>query len=114
MSQAVVRAQRIEFDVFAQVCEIHPELLDRLIELGLLEAVTDAEGHRWLARRQVAALARIRRLHAGLRLSYSAIAVVADLIDRIDELENQLRWFEANSPTRRPPRDTDSDRGTKR
>lgn len=101
MGQAVVPAERIEFEVFARVCEIHPELLDRLVTLGLVDVVSDAEGNRWLERRQVAVLARVRRLRAGLGLSYSSIAVVAELIDRIDELEDRLRWFEANA-RRRP------------
>lgn len=100
MAQAIVPAERIEFEAFAAVCEIHPELLDRLVTLGLVEVVVDAEGNRWVERRQVAALARVRRLRAGLGLSYASIAVVAELIDRIDELEDRLRWFEANAGRR--------------
>ena len=101
MGQAVEPAERMDFEVFARVCEIHPELLDRLVSVGLVEVVTDPEGNRWLERRQVAVLARVRRLRAGLGLSYSSIAVVAELIDRIDELEDRLRWFEADAGHRR-------------
>ncbi len=97
MGQALEPAERIQFEVFAQICEIHPELLERFVALGLVEVVSDDRGNRWLERRQVAALARVRRLRSGLGLSYSAIAVVADLIDRIDELEERVAWFEANS-----------------
>lgn len=97
MGQAIVPAERIEFEAFARVCEIHPELLDRLVSLGLVDVVDDTEGNRWLERRQVASVARVRRLRAGLGLSYSSIAVVVELIDRIDELEDRLRWFEANA-----------------
>ena len=81
MSPPVVRAERIEFEAFAQVCDLHPELLDRFVALGLLEADTDDRGRRWLDRSQVAAVGRIRRLRSGLRLSYSAISVVAPLIE---------------------------------
>ncbi len=97
MGKSVEPAELLEFEVFARVCEIHPELLDRFVSLGLVEVVTDTVGHRWLERRQVAVLARVRRLRSGLGLSYSSIAVVADLIDRIDELEDRLSWFEANT-----------------
>lgn len=95
MGQSVVRAERIEFQVFARVCDLHPELLDRFVALGLLEESTDADGTRWFDRGQVAAVARIRRLRSGLRLSYSAITVVAPLIERLDELEDELRRLEA-------------------
>lgn len=101
MGEAIVPAERIEFDAFARVCEIPPELLDRLVALGLVDVVADAQGNRWLERRQVAVVARVRRLRAGLGLSYSSIAVVTELIDRIDELEERLRWFEADAPHRR-------------
>lgn len=93
----VVRAERIEFEVFARVCEIHPDLLARLVDMGVLEAETDRDGLRWLQRREAAALARVRRLRSGLGLSYSAITVVAELIDRIDELEATVAWYRANS-----------------
>lgn len=97
MSSPIVPADRIEFDVFARVCDLHPDLLDRLVALDLLEVVTDADGRRWFERGQIAVVGRIRRLRSGLRLSYSAITVVAPLIDRIDELENELRRFESGS-----------------
>ncbi|MCB1271543.1 MAG: hypothetical protein KDB31_08970 [Microthrixaceae bacterium] len=99
----VVAAERIEFEVFARVCDLHPELLARFADLGLVRAETDAQGRRWLQRRDVSAVARVRRLRSGLGLSYSAIAVVAELIDRIDDLETALRWHEANSGMVAPP-----------
>ncbi len=111
MSGSIVRADRIEFDVFARVCDLHPEMLDRLIALGLLEAVTDADGRRWFDRRQVAAVGRIRRLRSGLRLSYSTIAVVVPLIDRIDELEEELRRRQAQGQIpRRDPNTVNEER----
>ena len=95
MGAHVVRAERIEFGTFARVCELHPELLETFVELGLLEMSTDSEGTRWFERSQVAAVGRIRRLRSGLRLSYSSIVVVAPLIEQIDELEKDLRRLEA-------------------
>jgi chaperone modulatory protein CbpM len=40
---------------------------------------------------ELATLARIRRLHAGLPLNYAAVGIVLDLLTRIDELEARLR-----------------------
>ena len=105
MSATLVRADRIEFEGFARVCDPHPELLDRLVTLGLLEIFADAEGRRWFDRGQIAVVGRIRRLKSGLRLSYSTIAVVTPLIEHIDELEEELRRLEAEHhvTTRRWP-----------
>lgn len=104
MSASIERAERIEFDAFARVCEVHPELLERLVALGLLQAITDENDRRWFERHQVAAVGRIRRLQSGLRLSYSSIAVVVPLIDRIDALEDELRSLRARGDLPRRPR----------
>ncbi|MEZ5269785.1 MAG: chaperone modulator CbpM [Microthrixaceae bacterium] len=101
MTSDIEPAERIEFEVFARVCDLHPELVERLVALGLLEAASDDEGRLWFDRRQVAEVGRIRRLRSGLRLSYSAIPVVAELIDRIDELETEL--MSLGGQRRRPP-----------
>ncbi len=103
MDTPIVRAERIEFYSFARVCDLHPEQLDRLVALGLIEVESDDEGHRWLERRQIKAVDRVRRLRSGLRLSYSAIAVVAPLIDRLDELEEELMRVRAESRSVRRP-----------
>ncbi len=95
MASSVVPANRIEFEAFARLCDLHPELLSQLVALGLLDVTIDAAGRRWFHRSQVAVVGRILRLRSGLRLSYSAIAVVVPLIDRIDELEAELRRVEA-------------------
>jgi len=91
MGTSIEYSQRIDFEAFARVVELHPELLDRFVALGLLEVSTDPDGRRWFERRQVAQVARVRRLRSGLGLSYSSICVVGPLIDRIDELEHELR-----------------------
>lgn len=95
MGISIELSEHIDFEVFARMCELHPELLDRFVTLGLLEVFTDSDGRRWFERRQLAQVARVRRLRSGLGLSYSSICVVGPLIDRIDELEHELRRYEA-------------------
>jgi hypothetical protein len=63
----------------------------RLVALGLLEPVRDSAGELWFGRDQLLAVARIRRLRVGLGLNYSSLGLVADLLDRVAELERQLR-----------------------
>ncbi|MDT4893449.1 MAG: chaperone modulatory protein CbpM [Pseudonocardiales bacterium] len=85
------RGSRLELEAFAARGGVHPELVQRLVALGLLEAARDADGRLWFAPDQLAALARIRRLRAGLQLNYAGLGLVVDLLDRIERLERALR-----------------------
>jgi len=81
----------LDLESFARAAGLHPELVRRLVTLGLLDATRAATGELRFARGQLAALARIRRLHEGLALNYAAIGLVMDLLDRIAELERANR-----------------------
>ena len=87
----LAQASRLSLDSFARSAGLHPELVRRLVTLGLLEATHDAAGELWFARAELATVSRIQRLRAGLSLNYAAIGLVLDLLDRIDVLERALR-----------------------
>jgi hypothetical protein len=99
MTVAMVRRSRyapaageLRVDQFARVTGLHPDLVSRFIALGLLDATQDpATGDLRLPRSQVAAAARLQRLRAGFALNYAALGLVADLLDRIAELERAAR-----------------------
>jgi len=76
---------------FAAMAGLHPVLVARLVALGLLDTHPGPAGIAVLARSQVARAARIVRLRADLGLNYTAVGVVLDLLDRIEELEAELR-----------------------
>jgi DNA-binding transcriptional MerR regulator len=82
---------RLDLATFSRAAGIHPEMARRLVALGLLEPARDRAGELWFGRDQVFAAARIRRLRMGLGLNYSSLGLVADLLDRVAELERQLR-----------------------
>jgi hypothetical protein len=83
--------QRLDLDTFARLANLHPDLVRRLVSLGLLDATTDAAGELWLAPTQLAAASRLQRLRNGLGLNYAALGVVVDLLDRITYLEATLQ-----------------------
>ncbi|ATY14002.1 MerR family transcriptional regulator [Amycolatopsis sp. AA4] len=95
MTYALVRrspgAAHLDLPTFAHATGLHPELVRRFTVLGLLEPVEDARGEWWYPVAQVSAAARIQRLRAGLSLNYAAVGLVADLLDRIADLEADLR-----------------------
>ena len=91
MSYALVRANRLDLQAFAAAAGLHPELVRRLVALGVLDASRDCSGDLWFAPGQLGAVARIQRLRAGFGLNYASIGLVLDLLDRITALEEALR-----------------------
>ncbi|MCW2595626.1 MAG: chaperone modulatory protein CbpM [Pseudonocardiales bacterium] len=87
----VPTAPRLGLESFADRGGLHPELVQRFVALGLLDAHRDANGALWFAANQLPALARIRRLRAGLQLNYAGLGLVIELLDRIQRLEDALR-----------------------
>jgi chaperone modulatory protein CbpM len=87
----LARPYRLSLDSYAQVTGVQPELVRRLVALGLLEVTRDAQGRWWFDPSQVKEMARIQRLRMSLNLGYSAIGLVVELLDRIAELERTQR-----------------------
>jgi chaperone modulatory protein CbpM len=91
VTYALIRAARLDLDEFAAAAGVHPDLIRKFVALGILDATRDPAGRLWFAPGQVAAVARIRRLHAGFALNYAAIGLVTDLLDQIAVLQAALR-----------------------
>lgn len=87
MTNALMRPLRLDLESFAHVTGTHPELVRRLVALGLVDAERDAYGELWFLPAQAATVHRIRRLRADLGLNYAALGLVCDLLDRIAALE---------------------------
>jgi DNA-binding transcriptional MerR regulator len=88
MTHALMRPLRFDQETFARLTGIHPELVRRLVALGLVEAERDAHGALWFMPDQVAEVGRIQRLRSTFALNYAALGLVCDLLDRIAALES--------------------------
>ncbi|MFC5745263.1 chaperone modulator CbpM [Actinomadura rugatobispora] len=86
-----VRPAALDLESFARATGTHPDLVRRLVVLGVLDARQGPDGRLWFAPAQVARMARVRRLRAGFSLNYTALGLVIDLLDRIAVLEEALR-----------------------
>ena len=98
-SYPLVRGRRLSLITFSRQTGVHPELIRRFVALGLLDPSYDAHGDLWFPPAQLAAIARIQRLHHGLGLNYAALGLVLELLDRIWRLETQLRDAHRFHPT---------------
>ena len=83
--------ERLSLEEFAVLSGLHPDLIRRLVALGLIEAHRDTAGALWISRSELAEVARMQRLRAGFALNYAAVGLVTDLLDRIAVLEAALR-----------------------
>jgi chaperone modulatory protein CbpM len=100
VNYAIVRAARLSLEEFALLAALHPDLIRRLVALGLINADRDTAGALRFSRGELAAVARVQRLRAGFALNYAAIGLVTDLLDRIAVLEAALRGQAARHPGR--------------
>ena len=90
-SYPLTRPARLNLESFAQATGLHPDLVTRLLALGLLEVERDSADRLQFSPAQIAAACRLQRLRAGLSLNYAALGLVVDLLDRIALLEAALR-----------------------
>jgi chaperone modulatory protein CbpM len=91
MTRALMRPLRLDLESFARATDTHPDLIRRLVALGLLDAERDARGVLWFVPAQIAEVGRIRRLRSAFALNYCSVGLVCDLLDRIAVLEAAVR-----------------------
>ncbi len=102
MTTALARRPVLDLEQFARASGLHPEMIVRLVALGLLDPVRDASGHLGFAPSELIAVARVQRLRSGFALNYAALGLVCELLDRIDQLEHTLRYGEPSNSRQTP------------
>lgn len=79
----------------AHRCGVHPDLVDRFMRLGLIDAVDrDVEGMALFNAEAVFAVRKILRLRNELGVNYTGIGVIFELMSRIEILESRIRELE--------------------
>jgi hypothetical protein len=92
--RATGRPRLVEIEVVATEAGLHPELVRRLVRLGLVEPAEGTVDQPLFARDAAARLVRAMRLRRDLGLNYAGAALACELLARIDELEERLRRYE--------------------
>lgn len=86
----MVLAERLSLSVFCSQCDLHPDHLRRLVDLGIVEPTAEEGDELWFTREQLSVVARAQRLHDGLSLNWVAVGVVVELLERIEDLEDEV------------------------
>jgi hypothetical protein len=92
---AVVRARgnRVNVELLAREAGLHPDLVVRLIRLGVLDGPASPNGGIGVAG-AAARLARVARLRRDLGVNIAGAVLANQLLARIDELERRLERYE--------------------
>lgn len=85
---------QVSLDELAHETGLHPEVIRRLVRLGLLDPVGGSRGAGLFPRDAAARLARAARLRRDLGLAYAGAVLACELLERIDALEARLRRYE--------------------
>lgn len=82
----------ITLQEMADRCGIHPHLVEHLLRLGLIEPAAGCDD---LFEPHVSArVQRIMRLHRDLDINFNGIALVLELLERIENLTARLQGLE--------------------
>ena len=78
-------------------CNVHPDFVDRLVRLGLIDPMTrSADQNEWIFPADAVPLVRkIMRLRDELGINYTGVGVVLELLSRIEALETRIRELES-------------------
>lgn len=87
MTVTAPRPSLLRLDVFSARCGLHPDLVRRFVTLGLIDPAEQSGADMWFAASQVRRVERMQRLRSDLALNYSAVGLVLDLLERIEQLE---------------------------
>lgn len=85
----------IEVEVLAREAGLHPELVRRLVQLGVVEPTGGTARTPLFPRDAAARLARVSRLRRDLGLNYAGALLACELLARIERLEERLRRYDS-------------------
>ena len=91
--------QAIGQQELAHACGLRIEEIDELVEYGSLAPVAGGEpGARFFSAGCIGALRTAARMRAEYDLDLFMLGLALDFLQRIEQLEQQVRWLEAHLP----------------
>jgi hypothetical protein len=91
-AQLIRRTPRlVTVEMLAQDAGVHPEIVRRFVQLGLLEPRGGTRAAPLFRPQDAFLIARAMRLRRDLGVNYAGAVLASELLTRIDELEQRLR-----------------------
>ena len=82
-------SDEVTLDHLAERAEMHPELVARLVDFGLIQPVATRGTFVLFDCAKISRLRSIKRLRNDLGINLPGVAVVLDLIERLTDLERE-------------------------
>jgi DNA-binding transcriptional MerR regulator len=82
--------EQMTMDDLAARTGLHPTLIERFVEYGLIEPAERTGGHMLFELDCVARVRKIERLRRHLGANLASVAVILDLLDRMSGLEREI------------------------
>jgi len=94
--KCVASGPYLKIEDVAARCDLHPELIEKFVCLGLIDPVgRDPADETWIFDESVVPIVKkIVRLRNELGINYAGIGVVLDLLSRLEALEERVRILE--------------------
>jgi len=92
----IIRQGVQEFINAAELLEITgitQNTLDRFLEFGLIEPVDSNTGALWFDIGTVPRIRMVQRLRSDVGINLSGIAIILNLKDQIQQLQQELDWY---------------------
>lgn len=80
----------LTLEAVAEAVCARPNLLARLVRLGVLDAISDRADDLLLPTRAVVSLRRMARLRRDLGVNFAGAAIILELVERIERLNHEL------------------------
>jgi chaperone modulatory protein CbpM len=80
----------ISLNELASLCRCHPEFVERLARYGLIEPIDETGETLLFPGSSIRRLRRALRLRRDLGLNANSLALVLDLLERIEDLEAEI------------------------
>jgi DNA-binding transcriptional MerR regulator len=82
----------VTIEELGRLVDLHPDLLQRYLVYGLIDPETETPCLLF-ADAAIVRIRKIQRLRSDLGLNLAGCGVVLDLLDRIEELEREIRYL---------------------
>lgn len=93
-----IERERLTLDDLAERTGLHPALVERFIEYGLIEAAEDVGAESLFDLNCVSRLRKIERLRHELGANLASVAVILDLLDRMNTLQKEVERLRRAAP----------------
>jgi DNA-binding transcriptional MerR regulator len=85
--------ERLTLEALASSADLHPAIVERFVEFGLLDPVEWVGRELLFDEAAVLRLQTIKRLRGEIGVNLAGIAVILDLLDRLRALQSESEWL---------------------